>query len=89
IGPHFVFDAQHLSKFNGHSFVCFINEPFTANDFWDFQVCCIFVDQFSSLKSVLAKFCQMGSFLYLFYMLTKQNFCCLAGKKGILLLHTV
>ncbi|KIJ61765.1 hypothetical protein HYDPIDRAFT_176905 [Hydnomerulius pinastri MD-312] len=37
VGPHFVFDAQRLSKFNGRSFVHFIDEPWTAGDFWDFQ----------------------------------------------------
>jgi len=25
--PHFTFDAQHLSKFNGKTFVCFVDEP--------------------------------------------------------------
>ncbi|KAI6006711.1 hypothetical protein F5J12DRAFT_720979, partial [Pisolithus orientalis] len=39
VGPYFVFDAQHLSKFNGTSSVHFINEPWTANKFWDVQVC--------------------------------------------------
>ncbi|KAI6005208.1 hypothetical protein F5J12DRAFT_905944 [Pisolithus orientalis] len=37
VGPYFVFDAQDLSKFNGASFVHFINEPWTANEFWDVQ----------------------------------------------------
>ena len=37
--PHFTFDAQRLSKFNGETFVCFIDEPFTADNFWDVQVC--------------------------------------------------
>ncbi|KAF8833931.1 hypothetical protein BDN67DRAFT_992758 [Paxillus ammoniavirescens] len=37
VGPHFVFDAQHLSKFNGQDFVSFIDEPWTASDFWDLQ----------------------------------------------------
>ncbi|KAI5998420.1 hypothetical protein F5J12DRAFT_724925, partial [Pisolithus orientalis] len=39
VGPYFVFDAKHLAKFDGSSFVCFINEPWTANDFWTVQVC--------------------------------------------------
>jgi hypothetical protein len=38
-GPHFVFDAQRLSKFNGERFVRFIDEPWTADSFWDAQVC--------------------------------------------------
>ncbi|KAH7906115.1 hypothetical protein BJ138DRAFT_1223855 [Hygrophoropsis aurantiaca] len=33
----FVFDAQHLSKYNGTSFVCFFDEPWTADSFWDVQ----------------------------------------------------
>ncbi|KAG1756155.1 hypothetical protein EDD22DRAFT_981579 [Suillus occidentalis] len=35
--PHFTFDAQHLYKFNGARFVRFIDEPWTANAFWDAQ----------------------------------------------------
>ncbi|KAG1879198.1 hypothetical protein F4604DRAFT_1579346 [Suillus subluteus] len=35
--PHFTFDAQCLSKFDGQTFVCFVDEPFTAQDFWDVQ----------------------------------------------------
>ncbi|KAI6142012.1 hypothetical protein BKA82DRAFT_3946922, partial [Pisolithus tinctorius] len=38
VGPYFVFDAWCLSKFDGASFVCFINEPWMANEFWDVQV---------------------------------------------------
>jgi hypothetical protein len=34
-----VFDAQHFSKFDGKTFVCFTDEPFTANTFWNVQVC--------------------------------------------------
>ncbi|KAG2143770.1 uncharacterized protein EDB93DRAFT_1241355 [Suillus bovinus] len=35
--PYFHFDAQCLSKFNGQSFERFVDEPFTAQDFWDAQ----------------------------------------------------
>ncbi|KAG1735009.1 hypothetical protein EDB19DRAFT_1910856 [Suillus lakei] len=35
--PYFHFDAQRLSKFNGQSFEQFVDEPFTAQDFWDAQ----------------------------------------------------
>ncbi|KAG2340835.1 hypothetical protein BDR05DRAFT_977210 [Suillus weaverae] len=35
--PHFTFDAQRLSKFDGQTFIRFIDEPFTAQDFWDVQ----------------------------------------------------
>lgn len=38
IGPHCVFDAQWLLKFDGDSFVQFINEPWTADAFWECQV---------------------------------------------------
>ncbi|KAG1838070.1 hypothetical protein F4604DRAFT_1998347 [Suillus subluteus] len=34
---HFVFDAQRLSKFNGEQFVRFIDEPWTADAFWNAQ----------------------------------------------------
>ncbi|KAL4081227.1 hypothetical protein J3A83DRAFT_4356012 [Scleroderma citrinum] len=37
VGPNFVFDAQCLSKFDGTSFVHFIDEPWTANEFWNVQ----------------------------------------------------
>ncbi|KAI0055128.1 hypothetical protein BV25DRAFT_1816053 [Artomyces pyxidatus] len=37
LAPHFVWDAERLSKFNGTSFVRFIDEPWTANTFWDVQ----------------------------------------------------
>ncbi|KIK18571.1 hypothetical protein PISMIDRAFT_14280 [Pisolithus microcarpus 441] len=37
IGLHFIFDAQRLSKFNGLSFICFIDEPWMANKFWNIQ----------------------------------------------------
>ncbi|KAG2109978.1 uncharacterized protein F5147DRAFT_745420 [Suillus discolor] len=37
IFPHFMFDAQHLSKFDGETFVRFVNKPYTAQDFWDVQ----------------------------------------------------
>ncbi|KAG1889501.1 hypothetical protein F4604DRAFT_1674126 [Suillus subluteus] len=35
---HFVFDEQQLYKFNGTCFVHFIDEPWTANTFWDSQL---------------------------------------------------
>ncbi|KAG2116966.1 hypothetical protein DEU56DRAFT_874124 [Suillus clintonianus] len=35
--PHFVFDAQRLSKFNGEQFVRFIDEPWTVDAFWNAQ----------------------------------------------------
>ncbi|KAI5991675.1 hypothetical protein F5J12DRAFT_786320 [Pisolithus orientalis] len=37
VGPYFVFGAQCLSKFDGASFVHFIDEPWMANKFWDVQ----------------------------------------------------
>ncbi|KAL4063444.1 hypothetical protein J3A83DRAFT_4193087 [Scleroderma citrinum] len=37
VGLNFVFDAQCLSEFDGTSFVCFIDEPWTANKFWNVQ----------------------------------------------------
>ncbi|KAK0436805.1 uncharacterized protein EV420DRAFT_1281073 [Desarmillaria tabescens] len=35
--PHFVWDATHLSKWNGTTFERFVNEPWTAQAFWDLQ----------------------------------------------------
>ncbi|KAG2363654.1 hypothetical protein BDR07DRAFT_1450592 [Suillus spraguei] len=35
--PHLTFNAQHLSKFDGENFVRFIDEPYTADAFWDLQ----------------------------------------------------
>ncbi len=37
--PHFVWDAVQLSKWNGHTFEMFVDEPWTAQAFWDLQVC--------------------------------------------------
>jgi hypothetical protein len=37
--PHMVFDAQHFSKFDGKTFVTFVDEPYTAEAFWNVQVC--------------------------------------------------
>ncbi|KAI6099660.1 hypothetical protein F5141DRAFT_1009916, partial [Pisolithus sp. B1] len=31
VGPHFIFDAMHLFKFNGSTFVHFIDEPCVEN----------------------------------------------------------
>lgn len=39
LAPHFVFDAQRLYKFDGSHFKRFIDEPWTADAFWDAQVC--------------------------------------------------
>ncbi|KAG2157550.1 hypothetical protein DEU56DRAFT_722843 [Suillus clintonianus] len=38
IGPQFTFDNQCLSKFDGNTFVRFIDEPWTADRFWEAQV---------------------------------------------------
>ncbi|KAG2116407.1 uncharacterized protein F5147DRAFT_743074 [Suillus discolor] len=38
LGPQFTFDAQHLSKFDGNTFVRFIDEPWTADTFWEAQL---------------------------------------------------
>ncbi|KAI6162422.1 hypothetical protein EDD17DRAFT_1776488 [Pisolithus thermaeus] len=37
IGPHFVVDVQHLSKFNSLSFIHFIDEPWMADKLWNIQ----------------------------------------------------
>ncbi|KAI9450373.1 hypothetical protein HD554DRAFT_2044235 [Boletus coccyginus] len=37
IGLHFIFDAQCLLKFDGELFVRFIDEPYTTDDFWNYQ----------------------------------------------------
>ena len=39
LAPHFVWDAVKLEKFDGHQFVRFIHEAWTAERFWEFQVC--------------------------------------------------
>ncbi|KAL4061680.1 hypothetical protein V8B97DRAFT_2066336 [Scleroderma yunnanense] len=45
VGLNFVFDAQCLSKFDGTSFVHFIDEPWTANEFWNVQVFILYTDK--------------------------------------------
>ncbi|KAF9235747.1 hypothetical protein BU15DRAFT_77676 [Melanogaster broomeanus] len=37
VGPHAVFDAEQLYKYNGHQFERFIDEPWTADAFWNAQ----------------------------------------------------
>ncbi|KAI6033747.1 hypothetical protein BKA83DRAFT_4460403 [Pisolithus microcarpus] len=37
IGLHFVFDMQHLSKFDSSSFIHFIGKPWMADEFWNIQ----------------------------------------------------
>ena len=39
IGPHAVFDAEQLYKYNGEKFVHFYDEPWTGNAFWEAQMC--------------------------------------------------
>lgn len=36
---HFEWDARRLSKFDGSSFIRFLDEPWTAERFWEVQVC--------------------------------------------------
>lgn len=38
LAPHFQWDAQRLSKFNGKEFVRFVHEPYSADRFWEIQV---------------------------------------------------
>ncbi|KAG1850262.1 hypothetical protein C8R48DRAFT_778238 [Suillus tomentosus] len=35
--PHMIFDAQRFSKFDGKTFVNFLDEPYTAEAFWNIQ----------------------------------------------------
>ncbi|KAG1822153.1 hypothetical protein DFJ58DRAFT_720123 [Suillus subalutaceus] len=65
---HFVFDAQCLSKFNGEKCVRFIDEPWTADAFWNAQC---------SLN-----FCWMQSHSHSFYMLTKTKLSSFGTAKG-------
>ena len=39
LAPCFVWDAVRMYRHNGTSFVRFWNEPWTANAFWNIQVC--------------------------------------------------
>ncbi|KAG2030588.1 hypothetical protein BDR03DRAFT_840637, partial [Suillus americanus] len=36
--PHFVFDVHQFSKFDGNTFVSFVDKPFGTRDIWDIQV---------------------------------------------------
>lgn len=38
LSKHFEWDARQFSKFDGTSFVRFIDEPWTADRFWEIQV---------------------------------------------------
>ncbi|KAI0073421.1 hypothetical protein K474DRAFT_1677885 [Panus rudis PR-1116 ss-1] len=37
LAPHFVWDAQRLYRFNGEMFKHFLDEPWTASNWWDIQ----------------------------------------------------
>jgi hypothetical protein len=39
LAPHFVWDAQRLYKHDGTHFERFIHEPWTADRWWEVQVC--------------------------------------------------
>lgn len=39
LAPHWVWDAERISKFNGTKFVRMFHEPWTADAFWKAQVC--------------------------------------------------
>ena len=41
LAPHWVWDAEKISKFNGTEFVQLFHEPWTANGFWKAQVRCL------------------------------------------------
>jgi hypothetical protein len=38
--PHFVWDAERLSKFNGVRWMRFYHEPWTGDHWWNTQVRC-------------------------------------------------
>jgi hypothetical protein len=44
LAPHIQWDAQRLSKFNGKEYIRFIHEPYTADRFWEIQVCFLMVN---------------------------------------------
>ena len=39
LASHFQWDAQRLYKYNGSSWIQFVDEPYTASRMWDVQVC--------------------------------------------------
>lgn len=39
LAQNFEWDAQQLSKYDGETWVRFYDEPWTANRFWQIQVC--------------------------------------------------
>ena len=39
LSPHFVWDVEKVSKFNGTRYVCIYHEPWIADSFWNAQVC--------------------------------------------------
>ena len=76
LAPHFEWDAQRLSKFNGKEYVRFIHEPYTADRFWEIQVCkCLHCQLIKFiLKYHSQLFLQMANFLQLLFTLIKQNY---------------
>jgi hypothetical protein len=88
VGPHFVFDAQQLSKFDGEKFVRFIHEPWTANMFWEYQVCvnCAIICHAHVLIEYhnSQKYQQMPNHLHLSCMQTRPNYHRSVVQKAIL-----
>jgi len=39
LAPHFVWEAERLFKYDGSRFVRFVDEPWTADEFWEVHVC--------------------------------------------------
>ena len=48
----FVWDAERISKFNGSKWVRLYHEPWTANDWWNIQVCYILSHSTSSISCI-------------------------------------
>lgn len=39
LAPYFTWDACRMYRFDGKEWIRFIDEPWTADNFWEYQVC--------------------------------------------------
>jgi len=85
LAPYFEWDAQRLFKYNGTEFVRFIDEPWTADRWYEIQVSSIcFGNNSVCLKGIISLcFPPMQNYYVGLSMLIKQSFLHLVPSLAI------
>lgn len=93
LASYFEWDARRLYKYDGLKYVRFMHEPWTANRFWDVQVC-VFENLTSMGLRLIEANCNCsqsylleGNHLATSSMQTKPSFHHLELKWDILYMH--